>query len=270
MQVRKPLSRTLTAAVAPPRSPALSKPVSQRMQTDLAITLLSGLALLLWDASHADLWLSSFYGSPQGFAWRSSLLTAGVLHEGGRWLAALALFSLAWNVWRPLPMARGLPRIERARWLLATIACLALVPALKQHSLTSCPWDLDIFGGHSHWVSHWAAGVSDGGPGRCFPSGHASAAFAFFGGYFALREGSPGAARAWLATVLALGLAFGWAQLARGAHFASHSAWTAWVCWSLTALVFGPLRHLRHLRLRPLRGGLNPAEALPRPSRLDA
>ena len=39
--------------------------------------------------------------------------------------------------------------------------------------------------------------------------------------------------RWWLAGVCVTGLLFGWAQLARGAHFASHTLWSAWLCWAV-------------------------------------
>ena len=62
---------------------------------------------------------------------------------------------------------------------------LAVVSTLKYTSSTSCPWDLSEFGGVARHVSHWALGVLDGGGGKCFPAGHASAGIAFFGGFFA-------------------------------------------------------------------------------------
>jgi hypothetical protein len=76
---------------------------------------------------------------------------------------------------------------------------------------------------------------SDGGPGHCFPSGHAVAAFAFLPLYFQWRSERPRVAVALLAWVLGLGLLFGWAQLARGAHFPSHTLWSAWLCWVIGA-----------------------------------
>ena len=35
---------------------------------------------------------------------------------------------------------------------------------------------------------------------------------------------------------LGFGLLFGWARLARGAHFPSHTMWSAWLCWTIGAL----------------------------------
>ena len=40
----------------------------------------------------------------------------------------------------------------------------------------------------------------------------------------------------WLAAVLVAGSLFGWAQLARGAHYPSHTLWTAWWCWVVCSL----------------------------------
>lgn len=203
---------------------------------DLAVTLL-GLALLLaWDASRLDLAVDGAFGTTLGFAWRDHWLTAGLLHDGGRRLAGLVLAVLLLNVVRPPAAAlQRLPRADRLWWLATSVACLALPALLKPLSLSSCPWDLQAFGGHAAWVSHWTWGVSDGGPGHCFPSGHASAAFGFVPGWFVLRGRMPRLARAWLASVLVLGIAYGAAQLMRGAHHPSHSAWTAWLCWTLAA-----------------------------------
>jgi membrane-associated PAP2 superfamily phosphatase len=45
-----------------------------------------------------------------------------------------------------------------------------------------------------------------------------------------------------LGLVLLFGAVFAWAQLARGAHYASHSLWSAWLCAALAAVaaVIGP------------------------------
>jgi membrane-associated PAP2 superfamily phosphatase len=105
------------------------------------------------------------------------------------------------------------------------------VPALKRLSHTSCPWDLAVFGGSAPYVPHRTFALVDGGPGHCFPSGHAVAAFAFLPLYFQWRAHRPALARWILGSVLIAGALFGWAQLARGAHFPSHTLWSAWLCW---------------------------------------
>lgn len=208
--------------------------VPRRRLSDLQLTLAALAAVLLWDLSGLDLAVMRLLGDAQGFAWQHHWLTKDVFHTGGRWLAWLAMGALVLNVWRP--WWSGPTRAERLRWLLVTMACVLLVPLLKQFSLTSCPWDLAEFGRVAAYVPHWRLGVGDGGPGRCFPSGHATAAFGFLAGWFALRPHHPRAARAWLAAVLLMGVVFGVAQTLRGAHYPSHTLWTAWLCWAFSAV----------------------------------
>jgi membrane-associated PAP2 superfamily phosphatase len=203
-------------------------------RADLVLALTGLVLLVCFEASGADLALARLYGDASGFALREHWLTRGLLHDGGRLAATLALLvCLAWTV---AGDARAMPRGQRAAWYGVLLACLVAVPALKQFSHSSCPWDLDAFGGAAAYVPHWRLGSADGGPGRCFPSGHAVAAFGFLPLWFQWRERRPRLARALLAAVLTAGALFGWAQMARGAHFASHTLWSAWLCWSIGAL----------------------------------
>lgn len=195
---------------------------------------LTGLVLLaVWEAAGFDRTLSRAYGDAAGFVWRDAWFTSRLLHGGGRLVAAGLLVALAADCWCPL--LAGPPRRERAQSLLVTAAAMLLVPALKRTSRTSCPWSLAEFGGTAPYVPHWLPGVADGGPGHCFPSGHATSAFAFLGVYFIWRQRRPGLALAWLAGVGVLGALGGWVQMARGAHFASHTLWSAWLCWVFCA-----------------------------------
>jgi len=207
---------------------------------DLGIAAVALALLLAWDASGADLRVMQAFGTRAGFAWHEHWLTAQVLHDGGRLLSLMLLLALALHLWRALPFARAMPRTTRLWWLAATLACLLLIPFVKSRSLVSCPWDLAEFGGTARYLPHWTLqawqGLGDAGPGRCFPSGHASGAFSFVTGWFALRGTSGRAARRWLAGIVMLGLVFGVAQVLRGAHYPSHVAWTAWLCWVLSAI----------------------------------
>jgi membrane-associated PAP2 superfamily phosphatase len=134
----------------------------------------------------------------------------------------------AW--WPRADRAKNPTRAERIAATVAVLASLTLVPALKRVSATSCPWDLAVFGGVARVVSHWRVGVVDGGPGHCFPSGHAVAAFQFFAFALLWRGRRPALASAWLAVTLLAGSAFGVAQIVRGAHLVSHTLWSAWLC----------------------------------------
>jgi len=230
----------------------VTRPSAGSVRADLGTLAGAGMALLAWDASGWDLVGARWVGSPAGFAWRDAWWTSRLLHDGGRWAAWALLLALVWTAWRtpaaPAAAAVGPARAERWRWLGVMLACALAVPALKRFSATSCPWDLAEFGGSAAYVSHWSFGLADGGPGHCFPSGHAVAAFAFFGMYFMWREHDPRRARAWLAGVGLAGLVFGTAQLLRGAHYPGHTLWSAWLCWTISAAA----AHLPRLaRLRP-------------------
>lgn len=202
--------------------------------------------LLAWDASGLDMALIALFGNAQGFPWRDHWLTAGVLHQGGRWLS-IGLFVLTVVAcMRPFGPWRGLSVRERVWWFGVTVLCLVLIPQIKRYSATSCPWDLQAFGGAAQHLSHWQGllkpTLGDGGPGRCFPSGHASGAFSFLAIGLVLRRHAPRTARRWVLGLCALGGVFGLAQMARGAHFASHTLYTAWICATLTALSWHALQ----------------------------
>ena len=199
---------------------------------DALVTAASLVLLLAWDASGGDLAAAQRFGNAQGFAWRDTWWASTVLHDGGRLLAWGVLAAVMLSAVRA-PRPGEPPRAWRWRWVGVMLLCVLVVPALKRFSLTSCPWELAEFGGLARHVSHWRLGLGDGGPGHCFPSGHAVAAFAFFGLYFMWRDHAPGRARGWLWAVLGAGLLFGTAQLARGAHYPSHTLWSAWLCWTI-------------------------------------
>jgi membrane-associated PAP2 superfamily phosphatase len=206
----------------------------QRLGRDLAIAAAAFMLLLLWDVSGLDLAAARIFGAGKGFPARDMRWLSLIGHEGARWLGWALVLAMLVNALQP--WTTKLTARQRWAWLALTLAAAAMPPLIKQSSLTSCPWDLAEFGGAAHYVSHWRFGVRDGGAGHCFPSGHASTAFALLSGWFVLRDAYPRAARRLLAAVLLAGLLLGAAQLARGAHYPSHTLWTGWLCWVLNAV----------------------------------
>ncbi|MDO9436455.1 sulfatase-like hydrolase/transferase [Hydrogenophaga sp.] len=212
--------------------PFFSVPVEPRTST--VVWLLGLIALtLLWDMTGLDIAFMQFIGTPQGFPLKDNWVLSRVLHDGMRQAMTVVWVALcAWALWPRLSM----PRRERGAVVLLSAVSLIAVNLVKNHSLTSCPWDLQAFGGGARWVSHWAWGASDGGPGRCFPGGHASAGFAFFALCLPWLDAPSGPVRRrvvglrWLAAVLFLGLLAGAVQTLRGAHFPSHTLWTLSIC----------------------------------------
>lgn len=197
---------------------------------------LAGLALiLLWDALSyhygLDTRLAEPWASSNGFVLKNHWLLSTVLHDGARKFAAVLALALLIAIWRPFGVLKQLARVERV-WLLTTIlTALLLINTLKLTSASSCPWDMQSFGGQASYVSHWTWGLFDGGPGRCFPAGHASAGFSWLAAYFVLRPHAPAIARRWLFAALASGFILGFVQQLRGAHYLSHTLWSAWLCW---------------------------------------
>ncbi|WP_334134164.1 phosphatase PAP2 family protein [Tepidimonas sp.] len=199
--------------------------------------LLLGTALL-WDVLAYDLDVMRAIGAPTGFPWRDHPLLVRWGHDLAKQASALAYLGVlavaALALWR-----RGLRDGSTRRWLeVATgvTLCVGAVALLKRISLTSCPWDLEMFGGVAHYVTHWRPGVADGGGAHCFPAGHVSAALAWWPLALA-REARPWRIDTrWLLAVAVLGSVFGVVQTLRGAHYPSHTLWTAWLCWTLTLL----------------------------------
>jgi membrane-associated PAP2 superfamily phosphatase len=200
----------------------------QRLLPAATAAALTG--LLLWDALSLDLTLARVMGGDEFFPLRDSFLLTRVLHDGARRLAWAAATLLSVAVWWPVGPLRRLDVQTRAQVAVTGLLAPLAVSALKWFSVTSCPWDLSIFGGVARYFSHWSA-IADGGSGHCFPAGHASAGFGFIGGYFAFRQVAPNISRAWLHGSLAAGTVLGIAQQVRGAHFMSHTLWTAFICW---------------------------------------
>ncbi len=213
--------------------------------------------VLAWDASALDLPLARWFGTAQGFALTHEWWLQEVLHTGARQAAWALVLLLAAMIWRPLGPLRALPRAHRAGLVAGILLAALVVQVLKRSSLTSCPWDLQAFGGGARYVSHWRWGVADGGGGHCFPAGHASTAFAFLAGFFWLRPWAPRVARAWLFVTLLAGMVFGAVQMARGAHFLSHVLWAGWFCWLTGGLSWWAVQAWRAARA-PAVAWLNP------------
>ncbi len=194
------------------------------------------MALLIWDASGLDFWISgkiAGYDGPlsHGFSMRHAWLTEALLHRGGKFFYGGIFVLLAYNYFRPLTPAMALDRRAQRWWFATMLLCIAAISLLKLFSKSSCPWDLSMFGGKAQLISHWNFALADGGPGRCFPSGHVSGAFALLATSFAMRPRSAKLANWLLIEVIIIGTILGAGQVLRGAHFVSHVLYSAWLCW---------------------------------------
>ena len=200
------------------------------------------LIILWWQGSGWDLAISQYFGDVNGFPWQHHWLFEGVLHSGAKWLCTLIYAGLIWNYFcsasqgaRARTSLIPIRPAQQRFWFAVAMLSLVLVSTLKYKSGVSCPWDLQQFGGRAIVENRWSW-VSDGGPGRCFPSGHVSAAFSLLVLPFATRRVNPKRARQYLFAVLTLAALMSITQVVRGAHLLSHVAYTGWLCWACCVL----------------------------------
>jgi membrane-associated PAP2 superfamily phosphatase len=193
-------------------------------------TLLALGAVAAWDASGLDLQLAQAMGGQAQFPLRDAWLLASLVHRACAWVSWTFLLILCMGIIYPAGPLRPLELRVRIQLVATPLAAALVIWLLKHFSATSCPWDLGLYGGTAPYAWHWSA-RSDGGPGHCFPAGHAAYGFVFIAGYFAFRNHRPRLAFMWLAGSLAAGFAIGIVQQLRGAHFMSHTLWTGLLCW---------------------------------------
>lgn len=194
---------------------------------------------LVFVATGLDFALSGWFYDPalHRFPLRDAWLTETIGHKGLKYAGTFLWFGLlgvaiAFQEWRR----------EALHAALGAALAAAAVTTLRGWSAHSCPWDLAAFGGAGHWYPIFGAVPAEPGPGRCLPSGHASSGFALFSLYFALRDRDRRLARAGLVLAWTLGLLATVDQVARGAHFVSHSLWTAWIAWAVNVILYELLR----------------------------
>lgn len=165
-----------------------------------------------------------------------------LVHSGGRWfIRAIAIMAIAtWEM--------GWLNPRYAKWkrpagylALAIILSTSLVGLLKAVTNVDCPMDLQGFGGDRPYAGLLDDRLDALPRARCFPSAHASSGYALLALYFVWYERSRRRAVAGALLGMSVGLLFGIAQQARGAHFLSHDVWSACLVWltCLTLYVHG-------------------------------
>jgi membrane-associated PAP2 superfamily phosphatase len=222
---------SLVFAPSPSSRPRLW-PAVAALAAGLALFEFTGLDLTVQDRLYdfaANRWLVDgnepvgrlvFYNAPK----------IGVIATG----VALLVLALGPETWR----ARL--RADR-RGLVIAVLTLAALPALaglgKNFTNVHCPSEVRRYGGSAPYVKLCSPYPEDDRPaakGRCFPAGHASGGFALMG--LAWLRASP----RWRRGMIALGLAAGWwmgaYQMAKGAHYLSHTVTTMLLAWLVAAL----------------------------------
>lgn len=176
-------------------------------------------------------WMYDF--SAAHFPWRDNWFASVVMH---RWMKplfiGLGLIPIAVLLIDSL-LSHQLLNEERRSGLKVIALSFVLVPLsvslLKNLSIHACPWDLQRYGGslpHLKIFDTLPSGVT---PGRCSPAGHASIALWLPSlAVWWMPKSRKAAATVFLIGLLP-GLALGWIQQLRGAHFLTHTLWSVWI-----------------------------------------
>jgi membrane-associated PAP2 superfamily phosphatase len=166
-----------------------------------------------WDL---DWQLANYWYQLEGQQWalRYTCLNQKILHDGGHDLAVglyiiiLLLYSFSFKLRLLGKYKAGLAYLSLS-FPFATLT----VSLFKRLTTVDCPWSVVDFGGQrqyqSWFTSLWSPIV---GADHCFPSGHASSAYMFFGLYFFSRYYWPTKSPLILAGIIAMGLIFGFDQ----------------------------------------------------------
>lgn len=204
----------------------------------IAITELDKVVANIWYQLEGGQWQLKHY-------W----LTQTWLHDGGHDLAVImfivVLLSYIISLWT---RALSVYRHALAYLSLSIPASTLTVSAIKRLTYVDCPWSVIEFGGdrpYQFWLHSLWSPLE--GADHCFPAGHASSAYMFFGMYFVSKQLFPRHARKVLYAIIVLGVIFGVAQQLRGAHFISHDLTSAFICWTVSWLLwrFWPIQKLK-------------------------
>ena len=208
--------------------------------------LLFVLLAILFERSDIDLVVSDRFFDFQARAWKykDSWWAEGLIHLQGRRLAlsfflvtlaawALSFLREAWKPWR-----------RTALYLVLAIGLgTGSVALVKETVNRHCPWNCTRYGGDVPYGKLFDPLPASCRKGNCFPAGHAAAGFSLMSGYFIYYRRDQRKALGLLALGLLVGSLFGFAQIARGAHFVSHNVWSLALCWFVgLGLYAGPFR----------------------------
>ena len=219
----------------------------------------ASLILIINQYSDVDQVLADVYFDAQrnAFPWRDSWFATGLMHGWVKYaiitFGLLILGVTLIDAVRPLKKITPLLRIQLRVVALTMISVPLVVALLKQGSNVQCPWSLERYGCSEpllrllDWVPpHWDAG-------RCFPAGQAStgswlAALAVF-----WLPNEPRRAFHIFVGGMVVGLALGWVQQMRGAHFLTHTLATLWVSSALLLAVLVVVPRLQRVASGSLR-----------------
>ena len=204
----------------------------------------------------------------QGGVWqfKHHWFTEQILHQAVRQLNQIVIGLLILTyLWQKFGLPTGYrPQLLRhtstmpyGLLLLSVLVNFAMIALLKRLIPMDCPWDLQQFGGALPYIGLLSVRPDFMADNQCFPAGHASIGFAWFGLYYFLLPTQPStksqAHAVWaLMLTTTFGFVLGLGQQLRGAHFFSHDIASASICWLSTSFIFLQSPKLKSLLSRTL------------------
>lgn len=203
---------------------------------------LSALLFFGLELTGLDLWISGHFYSPGHKQWPydQNWLAETAIHIGGRYfiyMFAAVVFMGLLASFRPASDFKSY-RKPLCFLLLASVLGPVVISMLKNHTHIYCPRDLSIFGGNKPYIRLFDKVTTPSVIGHCFPAAHAGSGFTFVSLYFFFKVLKRELRFYGLYFGLLLGLVFGFAQQARGAHFFSHDVFAFAVDWLSCLSVF--------------------------------
>ena len=225
----------------------------RRFLACLAMLLCAAVVLVVVGRyTELDLALADYYydAASAAFPWRDDWFFEFVMHHLAKALMiAVGMVSpLALLADRVLGYTLLSSHARRAIWVVAlsSVFIPLAISVSKYFSIHHCPWNLSRYGGFAPYLRIFDALPAGVSAGRCFPAGHASSALWMASVCAFWLPSRPRRALLVFLVGLLPGLALGWAQQKRGAHFLTHTLWSTWIA----ALVILLLARF----LLPLRG----------------
>jgi membrane-associated PAP2 superfamily phosphatase len=202
------------------------------------LALLLGVALVLvviGRYTELDLVLADYYydAVAAGFPARDNWFFEFVMHHMAKALMiAVGMVSpLALLADRVLGYTLLSSETRRAMWVVAlsSVFIPLAISGTKYLSIHHCPWNLSRYGGFAPYLRIFDALPPGVSAGRCFPAGHASSALWLASVCAFWLPARPLRALGVFLAGLLPGLALGWVQQMRGAHFLTHTLWSLWI-----------------------------------------
>ncbi|QBQ39503.1 phosphatase PAP2 family protein [Pseudoduganella plicata] len=202
--------------------------------------------LILWIGSNTDIDLAladaaydaATHSFPMQHAWIAEQFNHVMLKTVLSLLGATAVLLTLWDAWRPCRSWTASRRTGMRVVAMSAVLVPSVIGLMKHASVSHCPWDLQRYGGTQPYVRllEWMpAGIEAG---HCMPAGHASSALwliSIAAFWWPQRRRT---AIFVAGTMLMLGLAVGWLQQLRGAHFLTHTLWSAWVACVVVGAIY--------------------------------